>query len=1051
MIVFGVSVFEVRLDDLWTEGLKGGSIMRFVTDGGVRLCFILGAVILLGVSPAWGQAVTEGKLTGTVYLPTGEALAGATARVAGDALVRGEMAVVSGEGGRFVFLSLPPGTYDLTVSLDGFKTFTQEGIVVARGATFDVRVDMEMGAIEDVITVTAETPVINKHSATIDTTFGESLLAVVPTARESFYDLALTAAGMASVGHEGDKGWLTSASAYGGSGNENIFLVNGVDATNPRGAGWGAMVNVNYNTVEEVKVLSLGSKAEYGSFSGAAVDVITKSGGNDFHGDLAYYSVVDDADNNTSSFGKDWLWAPEGADLSTGIVDDWEANITVGGPIVRDRLWFYAGYSRVLSETDRPVFVPIEKGESDLYDLKLTAAFGTNHRLWIGYHHEDNFSGNESWGDKWDATMGYNNEPQNDTFSAQYQVVVTDASLISFKFLGFETEDKIGVIPLDGRPGFINWWKLVDANLGVAGEFPYSDTTQSERQTLQADVSHYADDFLGEHDVKFGVQYTEAQANFRGGYFHGYANFTYPTNWWYYNATWYGGIWGMYNRQNWVQPFLTVRKSDSTGAFMDDTWILSDRVTLNLGVRYDRMTAKYGEGAVYEFPDTPADIYGTDMVRTREGSGNVFDFKTWSPRLGIIWTITEDGKTVLRSHIGRYYAPIGLENLRRFGPDMAEFQQIYQWWDLPFDVVDANGDNWIDAEENREATRMLRDLPPDRVQDYGFQDPSWSLQVEPGTDSPYTDQFNLSIQRQIGRDFAIEASYIYKKTEDFMVLWPYNSATGEYWEWEGIPFTTWTGYDSSVFQIDLQDFNGDGAADWDDVVFFLNNTDYRVRNMKDVAGEGADRTYQGFQLVFNKRYSDRWQMVASLNWTDTDGVAPRPVDQNWYLDGPMMNDTPFGGTLNNFTNNLSGPMPMTPEFMFKLAGSYRIPTIETDFGLRIRHDSGRPIWPIQTLTAYAEWHGGFADGPIIDTGYHEFMVADDPNNPDWMPAKTIVDLSLNKTFTLGRAVDLGISLDVLNAFNEDTANKVGFFEWNYGQVEQLIRPRITRLGVKLSF
>jgi len=108
------------------------------------------------------------------------------------------------------------------------------------------------------------------------------MLGVVPTARDTFYDLSLTAAGMAAVG--ADDSWLPSPSAYGSATNANIFLVDGVNTTNPRGASWGSLVQVNYDTVQEVKVLSLGSRAEYGSFSGAAIDVLTKSGGNQFSG-----------------------------------------------------------------------------------------------------------------------------------------------------------------------------------------------------------------------------------------------------------------------------------------------------------------------------------------------------------------------------------------------------------------------------------------------------------------------------------------------------------------------------------------------------------------------------------------------------------------------------------------------------------------------------------------------------------------------------------------------------------------------------------------------
>ncbi|MCP4899383.1 MAG: hypothetical protein GY906_20655, partial [bacterium] len=433
----------------------------------------------------------------------------------------------------------------------------------------------------------------------------------------------------------------------------------------------------------------------------------------------------------------------------------------------------------------------------------------------------------------------------------------------------------------------------------------------------------------------------------------------------------------------------------------------------------------------------------------RDGEGTVYDFKTWSPRLGFAWTLTKDNKTVLRAHLGRYYAPIGVESLRRLGPDMEQNQTYYEFYRIPWDLVDTDGDGMVSPDENRNATRIMAGMDPYDVQDYGTTDPSWDLRVAPGTGSPYTDQFNISIQRQLAPNLAIEGTYIYKKTDDLLVLWPYNSATGEEFEWEQIPYETFTGNQTEVFQVVLKDFNGDSEVNWDDYIYILDNIDWEARNMKEVAGKKADRTYHGFQLTLTKRYSNRWQGMASVNYTNTDGVAPRTVDQNWYIDGPMIMDTPFGSTLNNYVNNLEGPMLMTPEWMFKLAGSYTIPGIETDLGFRVRFDSGRAIFPVETLPTPARWQGEFWDGQIIaPTGSNEKIVSD---TEDWLPSTTIVDLNLSKTFSTGRDTSFNITLDVLNAFNEGKANKVGFGPGDYGRVYSIVRPRMMRLGLKFSF
>ena len=1037
-------------------------------------------LVMLSVSPAPAQSVSDGTITGTVTVPTGETVSGATVRIVSTALVAGERTTTADQQGRFVFLSLPPGTYDLTATLQGFKTFSTPGIVLQSGDKRDVAVKLEPGAFEESIVVSGAAPIVDTRASTTDTTFSEDLLQRLPTNRDAFYDLAVTAPGVASVGS--DETWLKSPSAFGSAANENIFLVNGVNTTNPRGAPWGSLVQVNYNTVEEVKVLALGSKAEYGSFSGAAIDVLTKSGGNEFKGDVAYYSLIGNAaDNTTLDFGGSCRLCPEehgggyyalldvdlNDDLNTSPEDSWEASATLGGPILRDKLWFYGGFAKYDSKTDTALFEPLSLWESELWDLKLTGEFSPQHRAWFAYHTEDNQVGNSSWGATWDPTMSYDQGRENDTLQAQYQWIISDHNLFSAKYLGFKYEEHPSIDNTNGHPGFVNWWKWIGGqSVGVGGDFPYIENQISDRDTIQADYTHYAAQFLGEHEVKFGVQYTGSKANWLGGYFHGYSNFAYPypynygpaTSWWWNGPeSWQYGtdenpVFPMDVYQHHRNPWLTVRKATSTGAFIDDTWTLNDRVTFDIGLRFDNMTAKYGEGAMYEPFDTPADINNPVKTRTRAGTDNIFDFDTWSPRLGIAWTLTEDRRTVLRAHVGRYHAPMGVETLRRIGPDMDPTFVRHLRYFLPMSLVDLDHDGMMDFNETRPATRLLAGRAPNVIVDEDEQSGSWSLEADPNLKSPYTDQFNVSLQRQIGADMAIEIGYIFKQTKDLIAFRPFNTETGAFWDWEASPYTTWTGYNTSVWQVALRDYDGDGLADGNDAQFMLDNWGLRAVNMDEFAGNKAERTYNGLQVVFNKRYSNRWQALAAVNWNESDGVAPRTVDQNWYIDGPMIMDTEFGETMNQFQNNMEGPLPMTPELMLKISGSYTIPVIETDLGLRYRYDSGRPLFAIEAVNSWASWMApdipdwSYLSGPCCV----QYMVADDPNDPDFTPPTSIVDLAIQKEFRI-RGYGISVGLDILNALNEDAPNRFGYYAGDYGRVYGLIQPRIYRGGVKFLF
>ena len=423
-------------------------------------------------------------------------------------------------------------------------------------------------------------PIVDTKASTIDTTFTAELLDKLPTARNAFYDLALTAPGISSVGS--DESWLPSPSAFGSAANENIFLVNGVNATNPRGAPWGSLVSVNYNTVEEVKVLALGSKAEYGSFSGAAIDVMTKSGGNDFSGGAAFYSMVGNAaDNYTTKFGDDLFFVDPDDDLTTTPEESWEASFAVGGPILRDKLWFYGGYARYGAETDTPLFEPLSTYKANLFDIKLTGELGASHRAWLAYHTEDLDGGQQQLGP--DVGRDDALRPAARQRHAAVSVSVGDVGSRSVVVQVPRIQDRgASEHPgRDGAPGFINWWKYTGGqSIGLGGDFPYVEAQKSKRQTLQADYTHYAAEFLGRHEVKFGVQYTKSNGDWQGGYFHGFANFAYPypyqidslaKDWWWNGPeSWQWGtdedpVVPFYNLKTERNPWLTRRQAGSTG------------------------------------------------------------------------------------------------------------------------------------------------------------------------------------------------------------------------------------------------------------------------------------------------------------------------------------------------------------------------------------------------------------------------------------------------------------------------------------------------------
>ncbi len=1013
---------------------------------------------VLFAASAAAQAIHQGKLTGTVAGEDRAVIPTANVEISSPALLGGPQTTTTGPDGTFLFLNLPPGRYTVTASFQGFKTIVRGNVEVSPDSTITVDMILPIGALTESVTVTGAPPIVDTKAATLDTRFRNEMLSKLPTTRDAFYDLALTAPGMfEGSGAPSQTTEFQSPTAYGSATNENVFLINGVDATSPRAGSFGSLVNVNYDAVEEVRIVATGSKAEYANFSGAAIDVLTKSGSNTFHGSGAFYSKLGDPASNQpdagEKFGTDFLFVGPGEALSGETKKDWETSLTLGGPIVRDRVWFFGAFDYLRNAGLRPRWSLENEWWGRYADGKISAAPAQNQRLWASYHYENNDGTGWSWGSEpeWDTSMTYGSLTKNHTPSAEWQWFPNNRTTFSAKYLGFWTDDQPHV-PTDApdHPGYINWWKW--ATYGINGAFPYVEAQKSSRQTMQADLSHFAEQFLGKHDIKFGVQYTKGRGNWQGGYFQNFVNFLYPVRWTQSVAnmqSWYGDT-GLlfYNNRDTMNPFLTVRTADSTGVFFDDQWSMGKRLTLNLGLRFDRMTTKYGTGKVYDFVNSPADINGPPPVlRDRESTDNIFDFKTLGPRLGFSYMLTEDGKNVVRALYGRYYLPISVESLRRFGPDMPPVQRTIEFYQVgPWSSVDTNGDGQIDTPETRAAAARVHGLTPTRTETQ-TRDPSWMLNVADDLENQYTDYLTLNFQREVAKNMSFSASYIYKRAANLFANIPLNRVTGQEWEYERIPFTTSAGQPVSLYSVVFKDYNGDGVADGNDVAWIGNNTTSRVMNMPDFDGIKPKRQYQGFQFVVSKRYSERWQGLASVLVSNSTGMGRRSFRQDFNVESPMFYDDNWMGNLNYTINNLEGPLPFTPTFELKLSGSYKIPTAEIDLGVRYRMHSGRPLWPIQDYPLHTQWAN--PPGGVINPGGLAQIVSVDPNEPDHLPQQHLFDLHVERAFG-PEARKVSVVVDGFNIFN--TAAPINAdVRFEYGKVTSIPTSRRFRFGIRYQF
>ncbi|MBI3494045.1 MAG: carboxypeptidase regulatory-like domain-containing protein, partial [Acidobacteria bacterium] len=220
-----------------------------------RVCAVV--LLALGLATPAAAQRTTGEITGKVVDESGSVLPGVTVTLRG-AGVAGAPTVVTSETGRYLFPVLPPGSYDLEYQIAGFTTLRREAIPIAVGAVVELDVALKVGALEESVTVSGQSPVVNLASSQVSTAYNHEWVQNAPVRRFSYFDLINSAPGVSATSNVGQS---TAAQSLGNSTNENSYQIDGTDIS--------ATPWPNTDAVEEVEVLQLGASAEYGNVQGA--------------------------------------------------------------------------------------------------------------------------------------------------------------------------------------------------------------------------------------------------------------------------------------------------------------------------------------------------------------------------------------------------------------------------------------------------------------------------------------------------------------------------------------------------------------------------------------------------------------------------------------------------------------------------------------------------------------------------------------------------------------------------------------------------------------
>ena len=591
-----------------------------------RLFRTVAALLLAAglATPALAQTLT-GSITGTVKDEQGAILPGVTVTLTGK---QGSKTEVTDANGVYRFPALEVGTYAVSADLSGFQKAGFENIAISAGRELAIDLVMKVGGVSEAITVTGATPVVDVKSSATETTISQSLLFSAPITRTAI-NVINYAPG------------VSNSSAYGGgAGSGNALLIDGVDTRDPSGGT--AWTFYNYNVVEEYQFQGLGAPAEYGGFTGAVVNTITKSGGNRFSGLFDYFGSGKGLGSNNVPEDV----AAKNPNLADPAVTKSYHDITTqfGGPLKQNKLFFFASAQRFLLETDPTGGITKRHEVSPRLNVKLTWQPNASNNI-TGHLQYDAYNIIGRAGvSSLIATDDLTNQEDAPEYvwMTQYRHLFNSSTFAEVKYTGWW-----GFYDLNPKTTVS---KHVDENglvTGSQGWFYYADRT---RDQVNASITHYADKF-GRHELKFGAEFEHSTTRDRYGY---------------NNGVYFYDYFGPYLAYSYSYDLKGTNKRQSF--FAQDSWHATNRLTINAGVR----------GDMYQ--------------GSNEQVGKVYGSNNWAPRIGAAFDLTGDNRTVLRGSYGLYYEGSQTQLFTRAVPGVSDY--------VTYEVLDNTYQNLVEIDRS---------------------------------------------------------------------------------------------------------------------------------------------------------------------------------------------------------------------------------------------------------------------------------------------------------------------------------------------------------------
>jgi hypothetical protein len=988
--------------------------------GEMKKSLLLALALVIGLAPTVFAQFATGNIYGSVSDESGAVLPGATVNLTGDL---GTKSTTTGSQGEFRFLNLDRGRYKVTVTLAGFTTVTQD-VSVTTAENLNLSYSLKVATVEETVNVTAETALVDTKKRGTGTTLTTEDLQQVPNARDPWGVLReVPGILMDRVNIAGNEnGQQAAVAGKGSTTDDKMWNLDGLAVTDMSATG-ASPTYFDFEAFNEINV-STGANDLVAQSGGININLTTKRGTNRFHGggrflishdDLSFSNLPDELANDSRLRGSDK------ADKIEQITD---YGFELGGPIIKDKLWFYGTYGKQDIRLRRLVQTP-DKTLLPSYNGKLNWQAASSTMVSAYY-----FLGSKQ---KFGRGVGRFPLNESDDFLFNQDNAFTEG----------------------GLPGGL--WKLqVDhtfsPNFFVSAKAAYYDTgfglvsrgdpSQSftadyvngeaigHYQTYQSirpqkignvDASYFFEGFGGNNELKFGFGYRDLS--------------TYST------SAWGGDLAGVITEDASVAWVLRDGATQYGGkyfsAYLGDVFT-KDRLTLNIGARFDSQTAKNLASQAAANAAFPNVVPGVTFAGNDE---NVIDWKSISPRLGVGLALDDARKTVVRASYANYADQLS------FG-DVADENPI-QYGYLVYAWNDANGDRFVQPNEvNLDDFQYNVNIDP--------RDPGAVASTVNKVDrdlSPKRDhEVIFGIDREIGANFAVGAAYTWRRSYD----WVYRPRLGG--ECAGEP----TASTCRIIQPSDYIANAPSTANGF-TAFSFSPPDELV----DAAGGGRLRTnaqnyhtkYSGIELTLNKRLSNRWMARLGFSYNDW--------TEHW--DGPTYGlGFTTAGTAGTPTRDERDPQVQGGQVTVLSGGSGKASFYTSTKWQLYGHALVQLPWNVDLSTAVFGRQGGpypislnqssGQDGTLRALAVEKI----DSNRYDnvWN-----VDLRLAKTIKFGDA-GLTLAAEWFNVLNNDVvlsrfrqANSAAFTNVSQGanpgqglgRIEEIISPSIFRLGARFSF